>query len=215
VLKKENNNKYIELKNIAVSGSGSNLQSIIDSVDNGNINGKIQLVISNRKSAYGLERAKNHNIEALFVSKKEAGSLQKYDERIVQLLDDRKIDLVVLAGYLNILTPHFINSYKNKIVNIHPSLIPSFCGKGYYGLHVHEAAVNYGVKVSGATVHFVDEGTDTGAIIIQDTVNVDSKDTAEDLQKKVLILEHQLLPKAVQLFCDDKIKLEDRKVKIV
>lgn len=153
------------MKNIAVlvSGGGTNLQSIIDAVEAGKINGQIKLVISNKEGAYGLERAKKHNIRAVF---------EKDEQAIIDIMKENKIDLVVLAGFLKILSPNFTKAFENRIINIHPSLIPSFCGKGYYGLKVHEAAIEYGVKVSGATVHFVDENADTGPIIRQDTVEV-------------------------------------------
>ena len=153
------------MKNIAVlvSGGGTNLQSIIDAVETGKINGQIKLVISNKEGAYGLERAKKHNIRAVF---------EKDEQAIIDIMKENEIDLVVLAGFLKILSPNFTKAFENRIINIHPSLIPSFCGKGYYGLKVHEAAIEYGVKVSGATVHFVDENADTGPIIRQDTVEV-------------------------------------------
>ncbi len=162
------------MKNIAVlvSGGGTNLQSIIDAVEAGRINGQIKLVISNKEGAYGLERAKNHNIRAVF---------EKDEQAIIDIMKESQIDLVVLAGFLKILGPNFTKAFENRIINIHPSLIPSFCGKGYYGLRVHEAAVEYGVKVSGATVHFVDENADTGPIIRQETVEVLPEDSPQDL----------------------------------
>lgn len=193
------------MKNIAVliSGGGSNLQSIIDAIESREIKGKISVVISNKENAYGLERARKHNIKAVFLN----------DEReIINELKKNEVDLIVLAGFLKILSSEFINSFENKIINIHPSLIPSFCGKGFYGLKVHQAAIDYGVKVSGATVHFVDENADTGAIIAQDTVEVYPEDSAEDLQKKVLEIEHKILKKVVKDFCDDKIRKKDRVV---
>jgi phosphoribosylglycinamide formyltransferase 1 len=199
---------------VLVSGSGSNLQSIIDNIKLGNINGKIEVVISNKENAYGLERARQHGIDAVFVHPKEFENMEQYDEAIIKELKSRNVDLVVLAGYLKILTSKFIEEYNNKIINIHPSLIPSFCGKGNYGIKVHEAAINYGVKISGATVHFVDENADTGPIILQETVNVDYSDSAESLQKKILKIEHKILPLAVKYYCDGKIEIIDRKVKI-
>lgn len=199
---------------VLVSGSGSNLQSIIDNIKLGNINGKIEVVISNKENAYGLERARQHGIDAVFVRPKEFANLEQYDEAIIKELKSRNVDLVVLAGYLKILTSKFIEEYNNKIINIHPSLIPSFCGKGHYGIKVHEAAINYGVKISGATVHFVDEYADTGPIILQETVNVEYSDSSESLQKKILKIEHKILPQAVKYYCDGKIEIIDRKVKI-
>ena len=193
------------MKNIAVlvSGGGTNLQSIIDAVEAGRINGQIKLVISNKEGAYGLERAKNHNIRAVF---------EKDEQAIIDIMKESQIDLVVLAGFLKILGPNFTKAFENRIINIHPSLIPSFCGKGYYGLRVHEAAVEYGVKVSGATVHFVDENADTGPIIRQDTVEVFAGDSPQDLQQRVLKIEHKILSQVVADYCDDKIRVVGRRV---
>lgn len=193
------------MKNIAVlvSGGGTNLQSIIDAVEAGKIKGQIKLVISNKEGAYGLERAKNHNIRAVF---------EKDEQAIIDIMKESQIDLVVLAGFLKILSPNFTKAFENRIINIHPSLIPSFCGKGYYGLRVHEAAVEYGVKVSGATVHFVDENADTGPIIRQETVELLPEDSPEDLQQRVLKIEHRILSQVVADYCDDKIKVVGRKV---
>ena len=193
------------MKNIAVlvSSGGTNLQSIIDAVEAGRINGQIKLVISNKEGAYGLERAKNHNIRAVF---------EKDEQAIIDIMKESQIDLVVLAGFLKILSPNFTKAFENRIINIHPSLIPSFCGKGYYGLRVHEAAVEYGVKVSGATVHFVDENADTGPIIRQETVEVLPEDSPQDLQQRVLKIEHKILSQVVADYCDDKIRVVGRKV---
>ena len=193
------------MKNIAVlvSGGGTNLQSIIDAVEAGRINGQIKLVISNKEGAYGLERAKNHNIRAVF---------EKDEQSIIDIMKESQIDLVVLAGFLKILSPNFTKAFENRIINIHPSLIPSFCGKGYYGLRVHAAAVEYGVKVSGATVHFVDENADTGPIIRQETVEVLPEDSPQDLQQRVLKIEHRILSQVVADYCDDKIRVVGRKV---
>ena len=193
------------MKNIAVlvSGGGTNLQSIIDAVEAGKIKGQIKLVISNKEGAYGLERAKNHNIRAVF---------EKDEQAIIDIMKENQIDLVVLAGFLKILSPNFTKAFENRIINIHPSLIPSFCGKGYYGLRVHEAAVEYGVKVSGATVHIVDENADTGPIIRQETVEVLPEDSPQDLQQRVLKIEHRILSQVVADYCDDKIRVVGRKV---
>ena len=193
------------MKNIAVlvSGGGTNLQSIIDAVEAGKINGQIKLVISNKEGAYGLERAKKHNIRAVF---------EKDEQAIIDIMKENKIDLVVLAGFLKILSPNFTKAFENRIINIHPSLIPSFCGKGYYGLKVHEAAIEYGVKVSGATVHFVDENADTGPIIRQDTVEVFAGDSPQDLQQRVLKIEHKILSQVVADYCDDKIRVVGSRV---
>lgn len=199
---------------VLISGSGTNLQSLIDNVENGNINGEIAVVISNKENAYGLERAKKHNIIAMYINQKNYDNLDDFNNAILEVLENRQVDLVVLAGYLKILSNKFINDYKNRIINIHPSLIPSFCGKGYYGLKVHEAAIEYGVKLSGATVHLVNEEADNGPIILQEAVEVEYDDTAEILQQKILKIEHKLLPLAVKYFCDGNIEVKDRKVKI-
>ena len=188
---------------VLVSGGGTDLQSIIDAVEAGNVNGEISLVISNREKAYGLERARNHGIEAVW---------DNDEKSIIKRLNEKEVDLVVLAGFLKILSEDFTKAFENRIINIHPSLIPSFCGVGYYGLKVHQAAIDYGVKVSGATVHFVDENADTGPIIAQETVEVLPDDTAEELQKRVLEVEHRILPMVVSKFCDDKVKVVGRKV---
>ena len=193
------------MKKIAVliSGGGTDLQSIIDAIEAGKINGEIRLVISNKENAYGLERARKHNIDAIF---------DNDEQSIIDRLKNEEIDLVVLAGFLKILSSNFTRAFENKIINIHPSLIPAFCGKGYYGLKVHQSAIDYGVKISGATVHFVDENADTGPIISQETVEVFPEDTAETLQKRVLEVEHRILPMVVSKFCDGKIRVEGRKV---
>lgn len=193
------------MKNIAVliSGGGTNLQAIIDSVEVGDIKGRIVAVVSNKENAYGLERARKHNIDAYYSND---------EKEIIRILRDSGAELVVLAGYLKILSSEFTKAFENKIINIHPSLIPSFCGKGYYGLKVHEAAIEYGVKLTGATVHFVDENADTGPIIIQESVEVLPDDTAEVLQKRVLKTEHKIMCETVRLFCEDKIRLEGRRV---
>lgn len=197
---------------VLISGSGSNLQSIINAVESGYINGKIELIISNNKNAYGLERAKKHNIDALYVSKQEYPDNEDFDRVIIDNLKEKQIDLVVLAGYLKILTSKFIKEYENKIINIHPSLLPAFGGEGYYGHYVHQAAIKKGVKYSGATVHLVNDVVDGGYIIDQDIVKVSFDDTAETLAKKVLEIEHRLLPKVIKKFCENKIKIIDEKV---
>lgn len=200
---------------VLISGSGTNLQSLMDSIEAGCINGSIEVVISDKSSAYGLERARQHKIDAVFVNQKDYESIESYNEAVIKELESRRVELVVLAGYLKILSARFIETYRNRIINIHPSLIPSFCGKGYYGLKVHEAAVRYGVKVSGATVHFVDEEADTGPIILQETVEVDIEDTAETLQQKVLKVEHRILPLAVKLYCEGRLEVQGRRVRII
>lgn len=198
---------------VLVSGGGSNLQALIDGVEAGKIKGDLGLVISNRKSAYGLERAKAHGIEALYL-RGDNISVEEYDKQLIEILRDRQIDFVVLGGFLKILGTDFIRAYENKIINIHPSLIPSFCGPGYYGLKVHQAALDYGVKVSGATTHFVSEVADAGPIIYQVSVPVLDGDQAEDLQKRIIKEEHKLLVKTVKDYCDDKFEIQGRIVKV-
>lgn len=197
---------------VLISGSGTNLQSLIDYIEKGTIKGIIKVVISNRKDAYGLERAEKYKIDAVNIRQKDYESFEAFNNAIIDELKAHDVELVVLAGYLKILTPKFIGEYKNRIINIHPSLIPAFCGKGYYGIKVHEEVINYGVKISGATVHFVDEEADTGPIIIQEAVEVADDDTAESLQAKVLKIEHKILPLAVKYYCEGKIQIEGRKV---
>lgn len=186
---------------VFVSGGGTNLQAILDSIDNGIIkSGKVTLVVSNKKDVYALERAKSHNIESLVVLKKALGSQEAFEDAILKALKERDIDLIVLAGFLAILSERFVKEYPNRIINVHPSLIPSFCGDGYYGLKVHEAALNYGVKVTGATVHFVNEITDGGKIILQKAVEIKEGDTPEILQRRVMEeAEWKILPQAVEM----------------
>ncbi|NLN42102.1 MAG: phosphoribosylglycinamide formyltransferase [Clostridiales bacterium] len=198
---------------VLISGNGTNLQAIIDGIDKGIINGRIKVVISNRKDAYGLTRASKANIESIYLDPKECDAIT-YDRKILHELKKRDVDLVVLAGYLRILSKKFIEEYKNRIINIHPSLIPSFCGKGYYGDRVHSAVLEYGVKYTGATVHFVDEGTDTGPIILQEVVKIDDHDTVDTLKEKVLEVEHKLLVQAIELFCQNKLSIKGRLVRI-
>lgn len=193
--------------NIAVfiSGSGTNLQAIIDGIKHKKINGNIKLVFSNRKNAYGLTRAFNEGIDTFYLNKKNFMNNEEYDERIIEELKKRNIDLIVLAGYLNILSKNIVSKYSNRIINIHPSLIPSFCGDGFYGENVHKAVINSGVKFTGATTHFVDEDVDTGSIIMQDIVSVSINDNYDTLAKKVLEIEHKILVNTVKAFCENKI----------
>lgn len=188
---------------VLISGGGSNLQSIIDGCESGYINGIVKLVISNKDNVYGLERATKHNIKTF---------VEKEDEKIIDLLNKENIDLVVLAGYLKIISPKFVEAFRNKIINIHPSLIPAFCGEGYYGKKVHESVIGYGVKLSGATVHFVDEGADTGPIIMQKSVEVKVDDTPQSLSERVLAVEHEILKESVRLYCDNKLTVNGRGV---
>lgn len=190
---------------VLISGGGTNLQAIIDECENKNINGRVKVVISNKVDAYGLQRAKKHNIKGVY---------ETDESKIIEILKENKIDLIVLAGYLKIISPKLVNEYKNKIINIHPSLIPAFCGKGYYGEKVHQSVIDYGVKVSGATVHFVDENADTGPIIMQKAVNVNQDDDAKKLAVRVLKVEHEILTKSISLFCENKLTVDGRRVYI-
>ncbi|MBQ2742089.1 MAG: phosphoribosylglycinamide formyltransferase [Oscillospiraceae bacterium] len=188
---------------VLVSGGGTNLQALIDAEKKGIIkSGKIELVISNKEGAYALERAKKADIETAVVSKKQLGSQSAFEAGIIKLLDEKKIDIIVLAGFMVILSEEFTKRYPERIINVHPSLIPSFCGEGFYGLRVHEAALSYGVKVTGATVHFVNEIPDGGKIIMQKAVSIREDDTPETLQKRVMRLaEWKILPASVEKVC--------------
>ena len=189
---------------VLVSGGGTNLQAIIDAVKANEINGEIALVVSNRKKAYGLERARLAGIKAEWI---------KDEELLISRLKEENIDLIVLAGYLAIISEKLINLYENKIINIHPSLIPSFCGEGFYGIHVHEHVYKRGVKVSGATVHFVSAVVDGGPIILQRAIDISDCNTPEEIQEKILLnIEHKLIVEAVKLYCDDKLKVENERV---
>lgn len=196
---------------VLVSGGGTNLQAIIDAVDNGTItNTEIVAVISNNTGAFALERAKMAGIKGIVISPKDYENREAFNEALIAGLDSLKVDLVVLAGYLVVIPPAMIDKYENRIINIHPSLIPSFCGTGYYGLKVHEAALSRGVKVVGATVHFVDKGTDTGPIILQKAVNVEEGDTPEALQQRVMKqAEWILLPQAIDMIANGKVSIVD------
>lgn len=192
---------------VFVSGGGTNLQSLIDETKKGTINGEITLVVSNRKNAYGLQRAINAGIKAECI---------KDQQLLIQRLQEENIDLIVLAGYLAIVPKEILELYKNRMINIHPSLIPSFCGPGFYGLHVHEHAFKRGVKVAGATVHFVSEVVDGGPIILQEAMDVSMAKSPEEMQKMILEnIEHRILPEAVRLFCDGKLKVENERVEII
>lgn len=201
---------------VCVSGGGTNLQAIIDGIEKQTItNAEIKVVISNNKNAYALERAKQHGIEAVCISPKDYESRDAFNEDFLAKLDSYEVDLVVLAGFLVVIPPQMIKEYRNRIINIHPSLIPSFCGTGYYGLKVHEGALARGVKVTGATVHFVDEGTDTGPIILQKAVAVEEGDTPEILQRRVMEqAEWIIMPRAIDLIANGKVSVSDHKVTI-
>lgn len=201
------------MKNIIVlvSGGGTNLQALIDAEKSGLIKGgKITCVISSKEGVYALERAKQNNIPTRVVPRKEYPDSLSYSKAVLEVLNEEKADLIVLAGFMTILDRCVTKAYNYKIINVHPALIPSFCGEGFYGLKVHEAALEYGVKVSGATIHFVNEKADAGAIILQGTVNVERDDTPQTLQRRIMEnVEWKLLPKAVSLFCQDKIDIVD------
>ena len=202
---------------VMVSGGGTNLQAIIDSVKDGTItNTQIVGVISNNKNAYALKRAEENDIPSMCVSPKDFETRDIFNEKLLEAVGSFKPDLVVLAGFLVVIPPEMIRKYENRMINIHPSLIPSFCGKGYYGLKVHEAALARGVKVVGATVHFVDEGTDTGPIILQKAVEVQQGDTPEVLQRRVMEqAEWKILPRAIDLIANGKVQVADHKTTIL
>lgn len=201
---------------VLVSGGGTNLQAIIDKIASGEIhNTEIAVVISNNRKAYALERAKNNNIPAECISPKSFEDREKFHRALLAAVDSYNVDLIVLAGFLVAIPDIMVKAYTNRIINIHPSLIPSFCGKGHYGLHVHEAALGRGVKVTGATVHFVDDGTDTGPIILQKPVMIEQDDTPETLQRRVMEqAEWVILPQAVDLIAQGKVKVIDGKTVI-
>ncbi|MBE6534514.1 MAG: phosphoribosylglycinamide formyltransferase [Ruminococcaceae bacterium] len=201
------NNKIVKIA-VLVSGGGTNLQALIDACESGIIkSGKIEIVISSNANAYALERAARANISTAIVLKKECGTQEVFEEKIKELLLKHKIDLIVLAGFMNILSADFTNAYPERIINVHPSLIPSFCGKGFYGLRVHEAVLKYGVKVTGATVHFVNEIPDGGKIILQKSVAIRKNDTPEILQRRVMEqAEWKILPRAVEIVSKEILK---------
>ena len=211
-----NNDKSLKNIVVLVSGGGTNLQAIIDAQNSGIIKGgRISCVISSKEDAYALVRAENNGIATRVIPRKSFADSNEYSEAILSALREENADLVVLAGFMTILGEQIIKAYPYKIINVHPALIPSFCGQGYYGLKVHEKALEYGVKVSGATVHFVNEEADAGAVILQKAVEVKYGDTAEILQKRIMEqAEWKILPEAVSLFCQDKIFIEDGKAYI-
>lgn len=192
---------------VLASGRGTNLQAIIEAVEEGRIEGEISIAVSDNPDAYALKRAKEHNIETQYIDFRSFKNKEDYDKKVVECLKEKKIDLVVLAGYMRILSPFFINAYKNKVMNIHPALLPSFPG-----LHAQKQAVEHGVKVSGCSVHFVDEGLDSGPIILQKAVEVKDNDTEESLTERILKEEHQIYPRAIQLFSEGRLVIKGRKV---
>ena len=209
-------NTYVTKIAVLVSGGGTNLQALIDAENAGELgNGKITLVLASKPDVYALERAKNNNIDTLVLPRKEYDSIAAYSKALADGLVAAGVDLVVLGGFLTIFDEQVYEKFPNRILNVHPALIPSFCGKGFYGLHVHEAALEKGVKISGATVHIVTPECDAGPIVLQKAVEVKQDDTPETLQKRIMVeAEWQILPKAVRLFCEGKITVEDHKVYI-
>jgi len=192
---------------VLASGRGTNLQAIIEAVEEGRIEGEISIVVSDNPDAYALKRAKQYNIETQYIDFRSFKNREDYDKKVVDCLKEKKIELVILAGYMRILSPFFINAYKNKIMNIHPALLPSFPGP-----QVQKKAIDHGVKVSGCTVHFVDEGMDSGPIILQKAVEVKDNDTEESLAERILKEEHQIYPRAIQLFSEGRLIIKGRKV---
>lgn len=186
---------------VLISGGGTNLQSLIDATQAGTIDGEIAVVISNRKEAFGLERARKNKIADIYIGKGNFPIVKDAEVELLKVLEEHRVDVVVLAGYLNIVSPEVIDRYRNKIINVHPSLIPAYSGAGYYGRKVHEAVIENKENFSGATVHFVDEGTDTGAIIVQEKVVLSQGETPETLAKKVLVIEHKILVETTAKLC--------------
>ena len=201
---------------VLVSGGGTNLQAILDAIDSKKItNAEISVVISNNPGAFALERAKKHGVEAVCVSPKRFALREEFHQALMQTIDSYGVDLIVLAGCMVVLPEELVQKYENRIINIHPALIPSFCGKGFYGLHVHEAVLERGVKLTGATCHFVDAGTDTGPIILQKAVEVKEGDTPKKLQLRVMEeAEWEIMPKAIDLIANGKVSVVDGKVHI-
>ena len=197
---------------VMVSGGGTNLQAVVDACADGRIPARVACVISSRSDAYALERAKQAGVPAAVIRPRDYAAQDAHDEAVMQALERFGAQAVVLAGYMSILGPALVRQYQYRIVNIHPALIPSFCGRGYYGRRVHEAVLDYGAKVSGATVHFVDEGTDTGPIIMQRCVPVLDGDTPEALAARILEVEHEILPRSVALLCEGRLRVEGRRV---
>ncbi|NLW03018.1 MAG: phosphoribosylglycinamide formyltransferase [Clostridiaceae bacterium] len=202
---------------VMVSGGGTNLQAILDQIESGRLPGcQVVTVISSRPGVYALERARKHNIPSCVISRKDFETLEEYDEAVLKHLKEYKVDLVVLAGFLSLLGERVLSEYENAIINVHPSLIPSFCGKGFYGITPHKKALEYGVRITGATVHFVDREYDSGPIILQKAVEVMQDDTPESLQRRVMEqAEWILLPEAIRLFAQGRLKVEGRHVTIL
>jgi len=199
---------------ILASGRGSNFEAILNNIKKGNLDASIQVVISNKSTAGALEIATNNGIPAIHISRKQYPAQEQFDNRLLSILDEYQANFVVLAGYLTMLSPFIVRKFKNRILNIHPALLPSFGGKGMYGIHVHEAVLEYGCKVSGVTVHLVDEEYDTGPPVLQRCVPVKNNDTPQTLAQRVVQVEHQIYTEALKLFAQDRIEINGRKVKI-
>ena len=197
---------------VLVSGNGSNLERLVELTGNGSINGTVSLVIASNERAFAIERARDHGIDVHTLNSSEYSNSICYCDSILEKLDDYNIDLVILAGFLKILAGRVLDNFKDRIINLHPSLIPNFCGKGMYGERVHRAVLESGMKETGVTVHFVDEGTDTGPIILQKAVPVLVNDTVKTLAARISEVEHRLLPRAVRLFCQDRLRVDKRRV---
>lgn len=195
---------------ILASGRGSNLQSIIDNIESGELKAEIKIVISDRKKAFALERAANHQINTLYINPEQYGTKEDYEQKLIDIFKEKGVELVVMAGFMRILSPYFIKQFRQRLMNIHPSLLPAFPG-----LHPQRQALEYGVKVSGCSVHFADEGMDTGPIILQSSVPVLDDDDEDSLAARILEQEHQIYPYAIKLFSEGRIKIEDRKVKVI
>ncbi len=200
---------------VLISGGGTNLQSLIDRQKERYFNGSIELVVSNNAGSYGLERARQNQIESVYLDRKLFADNTEYDTALIRLFQKHDIDLIVLAGYLRYITPTLLAAYPDRVINIHPSLLPAFGGKNFYGLKVHQAVYQRGTRVSGATVHFVDSGQDTGPIILQKAIPLDQDWQPEEIQRQVLKVEHELLPEAVRLFCEDLLVVEQGRVRIL
>ena len=197
---------------VLASGRGSNLQSIIDATEKGELEAEVRVVISNNSKAYALERARNHNIPAIHLSHKQFETSEAFDDALIETLKKHEVQLVVLAGYMKLISPKVCEAYRHRILNIHPALLPSFGGKGMYGIHVHEAVIESGAKISGVTVHLVDEQYDHGPIVLQKAVPVQDDDDPESLAARILPEEHKMYPKAIQLFAEGEIRVEGRRV---
>ncbi len=197
---------------LLASGRGSNFEAILEHIETGSLSADVRALVSNRKSAGALEIAERRNIPSLALSRKDFSSDEEFDRKILDFFRKNKVDFVVLAGYLRLLTPALIHPYKNRILNIHPALLPSFGGKGMFGHHVHQAVLNYGCKVSGVTVHLVDESYDSGPIVLQRCIPVENNDTPDTLAARVLKQEHQIFSEALQLFAEEKILIKGRRV---